>query len=323
MNEIKTINIGDKEYPKRLLKINNPPKKLYVRGDYKLLNSDSIAIVGARKCSEYGMEQSYKFAYELSTQRMCIVSGLAVGIDKFAHLGAYKNEGKTIAVLGCGINKMYPKENLELSEEILKNGGCIISECDINEDANLKKFPKRNRIITGIAMGTLVVEAGSNRSGILVTARLSHEQEKPVFCIPGDLGRSTSLGTNLLIKNYGIFTTRVEDIFNELNIEYDSEKLEKNRITSKKKYKYIKECYNEQKNTHNKKNTEKSKVPECKKIVSKEYAPVYKVLENVPLSINEIYLKSGISIKEVNQILTMLELEGFVKQEPGNRFSLV
>lgn len=318
MEELKCISIGDKEYPTRLLNIDNPPKKLYVKGDYKLLNKNSIAIIGSRKCSEYGAEQAYKFAHELSTQGICIVSGLAIGIDRYAHLGSCKNEGKTIAVLGCGINKIYPEENMQLSEQILKNGGCIISECGMDEEANLKKFPKRNRIIAGIAEGTLLVEAVCNRSGSLVTTRYSNEQGKPVFCIPGDLGKSQSSGPNELIKKYGIITTEVEDIFNRLGLQYNKEILKKNRITKRNKNKIMKQIQqsNKEVNIGNAENF-------TKKQINAEYAPVYEVFKDVPLSINEIYLKSGLSMKEVNQIITMLELEGYIRQEAGNRYGLV
>lgn len=117
------INKEDLAFPKQLLKIKNPPKKLYVKGDYKLLCKKSIAIVGSRKCSKYGEEQAYRFAEELSKQDICVVSGLAIGIDTFAHLGSYKNIGKTIAVLGSGFNKVYPEENIELVQKILENRG--------------------------------------------------------------------------------------------------------------------------------------------------------------------------------------------------------
>ncbi len=188
MINIKIIEITDKEYPKKLLQIKNPPKKLYVEGNSKLLNKKSIAIVGSRKCTEYGWKQAMRFGKELSQNGICVVSGMAVGIDKAAHIGAKSYKGKTIAVLGGGFKDIYPEENKELFYEIIEQGGCIITEYSPEEKTKSTNFPKRNRIISGLAMGTLIVEA-AQRSGSLITARYTKEQKKPIFCIPSNIGR--------------------------------------------------------------------------------------------------------------------------------------
>ena len=165
------ITIIDEKYPKRLLEINDPPKILYVEGDMNLLNNDSIAIVGSRKSTEYGRKYAKKFAEELSKNNVTIISGLAIGIDSIAHEYSKSNLGKTIAVLGCGLDYVYPQENILLYKQILKNGGCIISEYPLGTKADTKKFPKRNRIISGLSIGVLVVEA-SLKSGSTITGRL-------------------------------------------------------------------------------------------------------------------------------------------------------
>ena len=189
---MRIINITDDTYPKKLIEIKNPPKKLYVEGNEKLLNNISLAIVGSRDCSEYGIKYAKKFSKVISSNNITIISGLAIGIDTVAHETAKKCRGNTIAVLGGGLNKIFPKENERLFKEILENDGCIISEYGPNEEVDMKNFPKRNRIISGIATGILVVEA-AYRSGSAITAKYGFEQNKKVFCIPRDIGISNGI----------------------------------------------------------------------------------------------------------------------------------
>ncbi len=205
------LNIKDSKYPQNLKKIKNPPKKLYVKGDYNLLNKSCIAIVGTRKPSEYGIKMAKLFAKDLSKKDICIISGLAEGIDTYAHYEAKSNIGKTIAVLGGGINKVYPESNDRLANEILNEGGCIISEYEMNEEASMANFPIRNRIISGISMGVLIVE-GRYRSGSSVTAKYAISQNKELFCIPHDIDRKTGYLTNELIKNGANLVTSPNDI---------------------------------------------------------------------------------------------------------------
>ena len=156
---MKTIKITDIKYPKRLKEIKNPPKQLYIEGDEKLLNNKSIAIVGSRNCTNYGIKYAEEFAKELSKNNITIVSGLAIGIDTVAHEFSKDYKGRTIAVLGSGLDIIYPKENKELYKKILENGGCIISEYEKGTKVDSKNFPKRNRIVSGISLGILVIEA--------------------------------------------------------------------------------------------------------------------------------------------------------------------
>lgn len=165
------IKITDSKYPKRLLDIKNPPKQLYVKGNDELLNNASIAIVGSRKCTSYGIKYAKEFASEISNNNITIISGLALGIDAVAHEFSKDSKGKTIAVVGCGLDKIYPEENKELFKQILENNGCIISEYPPGTEVNTKNFPRRNRIISGISMGVLVIEA-TCKSGSTITARL-------------------------------------------------------------------------------------------------------------------------------------------------------
>lgn len=208
---MKILSKTNKYYPKRLLKIKDAPTKLYTEGNYELLNKDSIAIVGTRNCTEYGRKYAKEFAEELSKNGMCIISGMAVGIDTIAHINSMKEQGKTIAVLGSGFNKIYPEENKMLFNQILENGGCVVSEYPLEEEMDKANFPKRNRIISGISLGTLVIEA-KYRSGSTITAKYAIEQRKEVFCIPNRLDISTGYSTNLLIKNGANLVMQPEDI---------------------------------------------------------------------------------------------------------------
>ena len=210
INKIKRVKLGDINYPEKLMHIYGKPQELYVLGNEKLLNEKSIAIVGCRNASEYGMKNAYKFAYELAKKGICIVSGFARGIDTYSHKGAIGAKGNTIAVLGCGLDVVYPPENYELYKHILINNGAIITEYPLGSKPEKYHFPARNRIISGLSDGVLVVEA-KKRSGTLITVEHALEQGKNVYAIPGNITSDNSYGTNELIKEGAIPVTRIED----------------------------------------------------------------------------------------------------------------
>ena len=209
-NNIKIININEREYPQALKKIYDPPISLYVRGNIEKLNNKNIGIVGCRECTTYGKKSAEYFAYNLSKQNINIVSGLAKGIDSYAHLGSL-NTGNTIAVLGNGLDMIYPKENLELANEIVKRGGTIISEYPCGTKPDKMKFPARNRIISGISSGIIVIEA-KEKSGTLITVDFALEQGRDVFVVPGNINSINSVGTNDLIKQGARLVTTYEDV---------------------------------------------------------------------------------------------------------------
>lgn len=213
-SSIKLISIKDKEYPKKLRNIPNSPLWLYVKGNTKILNGFSLAIIGCRNSSKYGEIISEKLSYELSKKNINIISGLARGIDSSAHIGAVKAKGKTIAVLGCGLDIIYPKENEKIANEILNNGGSIISEYIIGTKPNKENFPKRNRIISGLSDGIIVVEA-KERSGTFITVDYGLEQGKDIFAVPGNINSKNSIGTNRLIQDGAKIITKVDDIIEE------------------------------------------------------------------------------------------------------------
>lgn len=219
--QIEKISINEKEYPQQLKNIYDPPQYLYVLGNKKILNQKGIAIVGSRKCTNYGKEKAIKISEELSKNKINIISGLAIGIDSYAHFGNIKiqnikNEyGKTIAVLGSGIDQIYPKQNVELARKIIQTGGCIISEYPIGTMPKKEHFPQRNRIISGLSIGVVIVEA-QEKSGALITADFAIEQGREVFAVPGDVNKKESVGSNQLIKDGAKMVTSIIDILEEM-----------------------------------------------------------------------------------------------------------
>ena len=244
-------------------------------GDESLLHKTSIAIVGSRDCDNYGKEQTKRFASYLSQKNICIVSGLARGIDSIAHFYSKDKEGKTIAVIASGFEHIYPPENKKLYEEIIKDGGCVITEWPPETEVDMHRFPIRNRIISGLSVGTLVVEA-KYRSGTNITAHDAMKQRREVFCIPGDIDSIRSYGANKLIDEGANLVMSPKDIIEILEIDG-----------------YIVE----------------------NKTVEPEYKEVYELIGTIPITANELARLTKKTINEINEILLMLELDEFIKQE--------
>lgn len=225
MKNVKIIKQNSNNYPNKLLKIQEPPKLLYVEGNAALLNNNAIAIVGSRKATEYGKKYAGYFAKELAKKGITIVSGLAAGIDSIAHIYSMKEQGKTIAVIGSGFKHITPKENYYLYKQIIENGGCIVSEYPIETKEEMENYPRRNRIISGLVMGVLVIEA-RYRSGSSITANLAIKQKKEVFCVPNKIDEKTGSGTNNLIKKGANLVTCPKDILNFYSLENLSKEIE-------------------------------------------------------------------------------------------------
>lgn len=288
------ITLEDNNYPEQLRKIRKSPKQIYVEGNVKLLNTPGIAIIGSRECTEYGEKMARKFSKELSLYGLTIISGMAIGIDSFAHIGCVEEgTGNTIAVLPSGLNRIYPQENEKLFKDILDNNGLIVTEYEENEEADSKKFLERNRIVSGLAIGTLVVEGG-HRSGTSVTAKLTKEQEKNIFCIPSSLENKKGITPNRLIKEGAFLVTEVEDVIKQ----YPELKLKKIELNKKCNIKSKKEV-----------------------VVNEECRDVYECLDNEKIiHINEISKRLNLSISEVSYKLMMLELDDIVVSLPGNNY---
>lgn len=211
------VTLADKTYPKALLEIADPPPFLYAKGHLELLSQPSIAIVGSRNASNQGEKNAEAFAHDLCQYGLCIVSGLALGIDAAAHRGALKANGATIAVVGTGLDIVYPAKNRDLAHAIAQQG-LIISEFALGTPSKAQNFPKRNRIISGLSLGCLVVEANI-KSGSQITARLAAEQGREIFAIPGSIHSPMAKGCHQLIKQGAKLVDCLQDIVEELNIE--------------------------------------------------------------------------------------------------------
>lgn len=213
--KINVVSCDDENYPINLKQIYDFPICLYCKGNINLLKyTVKIAMVGSREYSDYGRQVAENFAYKLSKENITIVSGGARGIDSFSHKGAIKARKKTIAVLGNGLDYIYPPENKELEEKIIENKGLLISEYIIGTRPSKYTFPERNRIISGISDGVLIVEA-KQRSGALITADFALEQGKNIYAIPGDITKTTSIGTNELIRQGAKIVTNTKDILED------------------------------------------------------------------------------------------------------------
>ncbi len=287
--KLEIITIEDNRYPDSLRKIKNPPKQLYTEGNVELLKNNIISIIGSRSCSQNGKELANKFTKELVYQGITIVSGMALGIDTIAHETTLREKGETIAVLGNGLNRIFPIENKELYQQIIKNRGLVVTEYPPEEKAKSSNFLARNRIVSGLALGILVIEA-AYRSGTSVTAKLAKEQGKEVFALPHEVNDIHGVGTNRLISRGAKIVTNTEDIIKEFPfLQYKNPPKEK-----EVKPQNVKKICNNQK-----------------------YNEIYQWITEEPISLNEIYKKSHKTIAEINSILLMLEIQGLVKKVVG------
>jgi DNA processing protein len=287
---LKIITQDDESYPENLKNIPDPPIVLYIKGELEKEDKFSIAIVGSRRASFYGLSLAEKFAFELSARGFTVVSGMARGIDTSAHKGALKEAGRTIAVMGSGFNQIYPQENKKLSEKISQNGA-VISELPLDAEPLPQNFPRRNRVISGLSLGVLVVEAAQN-SGALITADFALEQGREVFALPGKVDSRTSFGTNGLIKQGAKLVSCVDDILEEFILPAAG---------------YKKEGAVPDKNLD-------SSLP------SKEESKLYGLISDQAVQLEELLEKTALDIPSISAILLRLEMKKLVKQLPGKQF---
>jgi DNA processing protein len=283
---VRVVDFLSEDYPKILLEIPDPPPYLYVRGSLAGIDP-AIAIVGSRRASDYGMMTTARLAGDLAGNGVTVVSGMARGVDAAAHRGALGRGGRSIGVLGCGIDVIYPSENRGLFAEMASKGA-LVSEFPMGTLPLAENFPRRNRIISGLSRGVLVVEA-AEKSGSLITAEYALEQGREVFAVPGNINFSSSRGANRLIKQGAKLVETVEDILDELSI--------------------------------------KSSPPErgvnspCFSLTPQE-AALYTLLAGSPQHIDDVIFKSGLTVSDVSAILLRLELKGAIMQLPGKIFSV-
>ncbi|MCX6761825.1 MAG: DNA-processing protein DprA [Candidatus Moranbacteria bacterium] len=287
---VRLIDFTSSAYPEALKEIHNPPYLIYARGELVFNQIPAISIVGSRKFSNYGEQLAGTFARDLARAGFAIVSGLALGIDAISHRGALEARGKTIAVLGSGIDNesIHPRANYNLAQEIIASGGLVMSDYPPGTPATAMTFPARNRIIAGLSLGTLVIEAGE-KSGTLITAKMALESNREVFAIPGSIFSPTSIGTNNLIKSGAKMVTCVQDILEEFNL---SQSLETKQVLLK--------------------------LPE-----NKEEEILLAILSDVPLHIDNIAKRSKLTVPIISATLTMMEIKGWVKNLGGQNYILL
>jgi len=287
-HEVNIVSWNDGSYPPLLKEIPNPPFLLYYQGDLEVCRERPIAVVGSRKYSSYGAQATEQIVKRLSEAGVTIVSGLALGIDGLAHRAALEYGGKTVAILGSSLDEpnIYPRHHFPLSQEIAGRGGCIMSEYAIPTSASAGTFPSRNRLIAGMSLGTLVIEAGT-KSGSLITAGCALEFNREVFAIPGSIFSSQSEGTNALIKQGAKLVACVSDILEELNIDEGS--YEKNKSSD-----VIFE--------------------------NDEEKIILKMLSTEPVHIDKIARATKLRTMTVSSVLTIMEMKGWIKNIGGNNY---
>lgn len=277
------LTLADRNYPPALLEIADPPNVLYVRGNPDLLNSPGLAMVGSRNATPQGIQTAENFAKALASRGLSIISGLALGIDAAAHRGALAANGLTIAVIGTGADRLYPARNMALAQAIAAHGA-IISEFPLGTPALAANFPRRNRIISGLARGVLVVEAALE-SGSLITARLAAEQGREVFAIPGSIHSPVARGCHRLIKQGAKLVETADDILEEFSDMTQSES---------------------------------ATTPDIVAPVTED--PLLLALAHDPCGLDELIERTGYETEQLLSELLLLELAGLIATLPGNRY---
>lgn len=291
--QIQIITWEDPEYPEPLKTIFDPPPIIYLKGNRFQHHEIMVAVVGSRKASTYGRVTTEKICRELALKGVTVVSGMARGIDSAAHRGALKAGGQTIAVMGCGVDVIYPPENRQLYDEIVEKGA-IISELPMHTKPDRGNFPARNRIISGMSLGTVVVEADI-RSGALITADTALEQGREVFAVPGNINSASSRGTNRLIKQGAALIECADDILHGLSLAISHE---------------LRDIQPELPLA------EKKPLPS----LTEDEQQIYDLIDNQPIHIDEITIRSQLPSGTVSAILMMLEMKNVIRQLAGKMF---
>lgn len=280
------LPLNDPRYPQQLLEISSPPPILFVRGNLELLAQPQIAIVGSRNPSSQGLQTAFDFAQTLADVGFTITSGLALGIDAAGHRGALKATGRTIAVSGTGLDRVYPARHKELAREIVEKGA-MISEFPLGATAKANHFPRRNRIISGLCQGLLIVEA-ARESGSLITARLALEQNREVFAIPGSIHNPLARGCNALIREGAKLVETTRDILEELGqFKQPPETLVAEKIQTE---------------------------------LDLEQQNLLKLIPFSPTTVDELVNQSGLAVEVVSSILLVLELQGYIVSAAGGSY---
>ncbi len=278
---------GDADYPPALMQLTDPPPVLYGRGNFSPLKAPAVAVVGARAASSYGLRMADLLAKALAQAGVVVVSGLAAGVDAAAHRGALFN-GRTVAVLGCGLDKIYPRQNGELYQEIVAKG-LLLSEYPLGTRPDAFRFPARNRIIAGIAQGVVVVEA-TRKSGSLITAQIALDYGRDIFAVPGQLDSLKSEGCHALIRAGAALVSSVDDILTDMGIAVGHGAGQREKSPQKRS---------------------SSRGSDVEKI--------YRLIDAYPVTKDELVEKSGLDAQHINEICLILEMDELIESLPGER----
>src|SRR5437660_3003484 len=296
--------LDDGVYPSLLREIYDPPIALYVKGAWsECLDQPCVAIVGSRRCSTYGQNAALMLARDLAQRGVTVVSGFARGIDAAAHRGALEGGGRTVAVLGTGIDQFYPRDHKKLADEILERGGAVVTQFPLSTPPVSENFPYRNRVISGLSLGVVVVEAAEN-SGSLITARLAIEQNREVFAVPGNITSRNSFGTNYLIKGAGAkLVQQWQDIAGELPAEIAAQLLPPPSKKSRKKGELV------------------DQLELTPKDLSEHESAIFKLLStDTPQQIDALAESTNLSITQLTSALLTLEMRELIRALPGKCF---
>ena len=291
---VRIITMNDSAYPSLLLQIPDPPPFLYVKGAIRRA-IPGLAVVGSRNATTYGMATTQRLSADLASLGLAVVSGMALGIDTAAHQGALAAGGHTIAVMGSGFDNIYPKQNARLFGKIAESGA-VITEFAMRTEPEAHNFPVRNRIISGMTLGTVVVEA-SKRSGSLITARLAAEQNREVFAVPGSIHSYKSIGTHTLIKQGAKLVEHAQDILEEIQPGIPTPVIKNDKYSDR----------------------DAASLPP----MSPDEISVYNVLSPYPVHIDELSRQIHMDIATLSSTLLQLELKGMVHQAPGKFFQIL
>jgi DNA processing protein len=284
---IHILTWDDDAYPPRLKDIEHPPPILYIRGEFLPEDHFAVAIVGTRKVTSYGRQVTEEFSAFLASNGVTVISGLARGVDAIAHSVTLKSGGRTAAVLGCGVDRIYPPENRALAEQIMTRGA-LISDHPVGTAPESSNFPPRNRIISGLSLAVIVIEAGDT-SGALITAELAAEQGREVFDVPGNILAPQSRGMNKLIQNGALPLLRLQDLMQALNLTHVGEQKAARKILP----------------------------------ANEVEAQMMNALGSEPLHVDELRIQTGLPVEKVSAALVMMELKGLVRQVGGMQYVAV
>lgn len=298
-NGSKIITLADSEYPDLLKQIYDPPVLFWIKGNAEALKQPGVAVVGTRNTSPYGRKMARKFTEDLADQKLCIFSGLAHGIDSIAHQTALDNNTQTVAVLGSGIDNLYPRENAGLANDIVRSGGAVITEYPLGTNPDAGNFPVRNRIVSGMSLGVLVIESGI-KGGSMITADLALDQNREVFALPHPVMSPSGTGCNYLIKRGAAkLVQTVDDILEELPVNANSES-----------------------SSDGSKVQEQNKKDWRKEDLDENSIKICELLQQKPYQVDDLSDKVGMDTSQLLVALLQLEMEGLVSQKAGKIFEL-